>query len=822
MPSVRGSGFHPVASRRGPPARNPHRIGCAVASVVLLLLAGPGRPSLVAAAPNRRPYQRRFESVALQPKTLAAYARNGLFDRLRPADLDLLIDEAERRGRTRSVGALRCGLALCGAALELAERSPTHDRAQAVSDLAQTYVQLWLDSNGHREAIPAGVGVGGAKGRRRPSPPAMHGALLERLKALASRGHLLSLKTHAALLANADALPDALIRRLRLGVDDLGALPQAEIDTLLAGTDATSGQRAVVLTGQDRPHARDLALATLRRLAGLMDAEPGAARRAVLAGLAHIYDSEGFVDQLVAADARVAQQDRKRWRTLETARQALRIDIGELRAFQSGRSAPPAAGQAPMATPRDSGGLAPDQQALLRSMNAERGGLKRAVFAGSEFVALLEDPQAWITINDPNLARQLVSAITSAELPSAGTAPLLEALRRTVDPEIRELDKLSAEHYRLYADEIIDAVRATASGAGLAAQARIAPLLAGAQGGGPDATIIRYARRTQADLEAGKRTGDCTAPGGINHQRSLTWYYNPAYQVVYASRAGTLAVKLTLALGRVRDQDAIIVDSLEFDPQAAAGLPRNAAGRRALKDTLRWLYGLARKEHRRLFALVRSNSVPANKYLQKIGVPLAASPDEPVVVSVLWPEKEIRAVLAGSPGKSGGRVPYRGRLEPFYQMLDVDALDPTAPDEVMDPRIIASRPLNRRLDDLAARLQKEVFGPIFAGDANLARSLADARSSAPKDQARAFGALARTLNDRPGVEADIKRVAGLDDKATLARSFLANKLVALYGSPDPLASLLSRPLRIQANTLVELRDPPRAGATGQPRRTVKP
>ena len=66
----------------------------------------------------------------------------------------------------------------------------------------------------------------------------------------------------------------------------------------------------------------------------------------------------------------------------------------------------------------------------------------------------------------------------------------------------------------------------------------------------------------------GSKTGDCTAPGSINFENSLSWQVNPAYQVIKLQKSGRFLGRVNITLGAIGEDDAIIVDAVEFNPQA--------------------------------------------------------------------------------------------------------------------------------------------------------------------------------------------------------------------------------------------------------------
>jgi len=384
---------------------------------------------------------------------------------------------------------------------------------------------------------------------------------------------------------------------------------------------------------------------------------------------------------------------------------------------------------------------------------------KRIVFEKASVLSQLPDSQAWITINDPQAAKDALLALRK-KLP-AKMGSVDHVLSASLGVKVGQLEE---HHFRYYADEIIDSIVQVAVNTKLKDDPEFQEIVSRFRYASD--VKLRYARRCEADLSLGDKCGDCTAKGSVNFSNSLTWFSNPAYNILIMQRNGRFIGKVNIALSSMDGEDAIIVDALEFNPQAKKGNPYYEDGEECLQEALAFLRDLSSKEKRALIAVTISNSSGAIDTLRKFGKPLydwndpetdtleqtlaMFSRDIPLRLKLVSSKTDIERIL-----NSQG---YTGEIKVFYQILDSVEAKPfeKPPEDLVDKRL----PI----------LEREVVNPAQIADESIGKAM----------RSRDF-ALASALILADASRADkVKSIFGIPKGIGISPSFLEKKLGAIY------------------------------------------
>lgn len=380
-----------------------------------------------------------------------------------------------------------------------------------------------------------------------------------------------------------------------------------------------------------------------------------------------------------------------------------------------------------------------DQKAIVSAIDKDPN-FKRTLFSKASLVGELRTPQRWLTIYSPEKVRaHLLAQFENAQLKGRVSRALKQRLGKSwadieADPEF----------LRYYADEVYDVFT---------------------QEGGKalreEAFKIRFFRRQLAELKLGDRCGDCTSVGSVNFARSATWFYNPGYQILTFSKGSRFLGKVGLALVDIDAEPSILIDALEFNPQALPGKPYYNDEKAALDFTLAFIIELAKEEHRSLFALARSNSTEANSILKQRGIP--GYNVHVGKVRFAYDEASVRSVLQLEPST---------KLAPFYQTVDMAGDQNVTVYGVQVPS-----------DPHLIEFENAIVNPAQSANADLGRLLTDSINAENEtEQDSILQKAARVIMANPEWMAQVHTLYQVPSSLPLNWKFIAGKLKRLYPS----------------------------------------
>ncbi len=393
----------------------------------------------------------------------------------------------------------------------------------------------------------------------------------------------------------------------------------------------------------------------------------------------------------------------------------------------------------------------------------QAGRTKERVFKDSEALEKLKNPQAFVTINSPQLARDLYAkAIEKApKKADAIYKMLVQKWKRCNRPP-------SADDFDFYADEIIDGLTSYIKGSKLKSDPALIALMAQARYSG-DARV-RYVKREEEDLSIGDKTGDCTARGSVNFGNSLTWHANPMYSMLELKYGKRFIGRLNFTVGTVGHDPALIVDAIEFNPQAKKDGPYQGYGITCLRDAVSFLLELAEGEGRALYVSKISNSTEFTSILKDIARARKLSSDQHshTNVQLALPGTEIAQNVFGSDDISD--------VQQFYQMVDMnDAQAQTGTGEA---------------DRIVEVMEREIFNPSQIEYPDVAAHMRE----------REFEEAAKLLVSKPGILERAKKLVGLP----VGWKFLSSKMEEAYRVSSQSIQNLEQGFLVQSSQLYKV------------------
>ncbi len=397
---------------------------------------------------------------------------------------------------------------------------------------------------------------------------------------------------------------------------------------------------------------------------------------------------------------------------------------------------------------------AKDQQAVVKSIAADPY-FKLKLFDNSSVVKELRTAQKWITVANPKAVKNKFEALSKKQQEDVGRA-LNISLN---NPETHD------SVFAMYADDLLKNIEAL----------------------NPDQNknrvVLRYVARTLGDLELGSDCGDCTAVGSINFGRSSTWLYNPHYQILTFSKGKRFLGKMHLSLADLNHRPIVLIDALEFNPQAHEGLPYHEDAREAFDSALEFVKKFAQSEGRDLVALTASNSTEANQILISRG-------------NNKWLSKKgfFQFPLDEDPIRRSLQFSKDFNLQPYYQSVErgaqEDAVGQFDEDEVQeegvgdfeaeeDPGLL--KLTNAPQDPALADLEREVFNPAQAKYPEFAKTLISLRNTESEAERNIlFKTAASILLNDPVFENKIQSIYKLPAGVKPSWKFIATRLTDLY------------------------------------------
>jgi len=397
------------------------------------------------------------------------------------------------------------------------------------------------------------------------------------------------------------------------------------------------------------------------------------------------------------------------------------------------------------------------QKAAYKIISGRRDA-KKLVFENAKVLDILPDKQAWFTINEPQLAKDVLKL--TVEKLGDKRGGLENALAATLGVKIRQLEEA---HFTYYADEVLDTVAQVVRNSKLKDDKELSVLLSQIKYGAD--VKLRYVKREASDLTLGDKCGDCTATGSIHYGDSVMWLVNPAYQILKMSKGGRFIGKINFTLGKFGGEDAIIIDALEFNPQAQKGKPYHDDALECFYAAIEFLRDLAKKENRKLFGLETSNSSGAIEILESVGEQPVSKErmlklDEAYIkddynkekklrsisLSLVVPNKDIRKIL--------GHVGYKEKISLFYQLIE-GTVDTKTGKDLIDERL--------------PELEREVLNPAQIANPEIAAAMRE----------RDFEKAASLILSDSGLEGKIKRILRLPD-VKISPKLLEEKIAKTY------------------------------------------
>ncbi len=434
--------------------------------------------------------------------------------------------------------------------------------------------------------------------------------------------------------------------------------------------------------------------------------------------------------------------------------------------------------------------LTMEDQKSAYSLLAQNRDIKQLVLEGSDLLESLPNPQAWITVNNPELARE------SVRIASQKLGPRINKLDNVLSQSLGVRSKnLKSTHFTFYADEILDAVFQVSQMKQLKDDPGLSAVLSQAKYS--NGVKFRFARREKSDLSLGDKCGDCTAKGSVNFGNSVTWLINPAYNIIKMSSGKHFIGKMNITLGTIAGGEAVIIDALEFNPQAAEGKPLYDEAVNCFEEAISFLKQLAESQNRSLFALTFSNSSGAQMLLRKKGFhPMLVKGEgitflaleeaaeksksinvttEKLAIQLLIPSEDILRIM-----ESAG---YSGSPKLFYQMVDT-----------ADTISTGNSGGNDMIEEKLPLLEREVINPAQIENPEIAKAMRE----------RDFEKAARLIfADENGME-KFRGIFNLNPSMRISPMFLAKKMEKIYAADAADMDSLRKTVTVEIDRFVKL------------------
>lgn len=340
----------------------------------------------------------------------------------------------------------------------------------------------------------------------------------------------------------------------------------------------------------------------------------------------------------------------------------------------------------------------PMGKAVLKFSESDAG--KREVFEGAECLKVLKNPQGWITINEPALAKDIYEKV----LVKAGAKKdvILKLISKFLGRPVRALNE---DDFKFYADEIIDGLNEFVRNSNLKDDADILESLEKCK------FDFRYIKRNEDDLRMGSKTGDCTAPGSINFENSLSWQVNPAYQVIKLQKGGRFLGRVNVTLGAMNSAHCIFVDAVEFNPQAQeTNAPYHEMAKTVFLQTIEHLLKMCATEERRLIMYKFSNSSDYKEFIEYMGLRLKKCGKEKRFSDAPEARLESKNTFTFLDAFADAKkvlADYGGDIKLWYQMMGAS--------------IEGAATLPQ--DKIAYRLEREIFNPGQIAQPDIAEAM---------------------------------------------------------------------------------------------------
>ncbi|MBT6254327.1 hypothetical protein HOI83_03810 [Candidatus Uhrbacteria bacterium] len=407
---------------------------------------------------------------------------------------------------------------------------------------------------------------------------------------------------------------------------------------------------------------------------------------------------------------------------------------------------------------------------------------KKDIFEGSMDVLPLENKQAWISVHSPDVARQIVSGAKSVL-----EGKQISQLRKLFVKHIGAV-KPNEDHFSYYADEVIDAVKALAKQNQKFRESEawggLSDLL-----GEQDGVELRYMKREKSDLRLGNKTGDCTAQGSINYENSLSWYVNPAYQLMMMKEGGKFMGKIGMTIAMRGDTKVIFIDALEFHPQATDGKPYRDRAMKAFERAIEHIRVMGDGENAQVIALMRSNSFSANDELKDMGSTSIQGVEEAQVTDeetdTLQKVEVVKLKLELPESVMELLSAHDGKI--WYQMFEHKMNDNAFSDFTKSSKDL--------IDGRLTELETSVINPVQIANTEVSVAMNERDFLTASKLIMKDDHWAALVGEFFGIPLDVGRVSP---------KMLAKKLETMYSSDGETVESLSAQVALDASVLVQL------------------
>jgi hypothetical protein len=393
-------------------------------------------------------------------------------------------------------------------------------------------------------------------------------------------------------------------------------------------------------------------------------------------------------------------------------------------------------------------------KAVIKALET-RVHFKKELFSASPLKNEVKNLSSWLAVHDPEVVRNLVESqlLKNSKLRERFT----KLLKVKLNYSIRELQQ-DPSIYIFYADEIFDTLKASARELKLQdTELEIAI--------SSEAYQFRFIQRITKDISLGDKCGDCTSVGSVNYGRSLTWLYNSSYQIMTFSKDSRFLGKVGLALVDIEHRPAILIDSIEFNPQVEVSGSYQNDGHGAVKALIEFLKIRSEEMNRGLYALVASNSSDAKDVLQRYEIDHLHSKDgygyKKLQVSFPFDDEGIHSALGLDPNRT---------LKPWYQILSFSSEIPS----------FTMGEITKNYDPLIQNFESNVLNPLQLQDERIGRILSQVHGATEDERSKIFSSAAAIILEHPEAVTEAKRIYGIPENLDIGQSFLTLRLQVMF------------------------------------------
>ncbi|MBM3232070.1 hypothetical protein FJZ21_01685 [Candidatus Pacearchaeota archaeon] len=260
------------------------------------------------------------------------------------------------------------------------------------------------------------------------------------------------------------------------------------------------------------------------------------------------------------------------------------------------------------------------EENTLDGLLAKHGNLKRVIYKRdrdtiSHLESLGVNYTPFSNLSDPQIVASAVDKLNAEKAdPFYGVA--VQILRQ----KGIELTTLSTEDVRVYSDEVAlgidEAIKKRPSAANKFADLEDHVKSAFSRGN----VSFRYSTRSDEDRKLGDKCGDCTAKGGLNADKVDSWLADSLYQQMSLFYGTKFMGRMNLAVVQSSDKPMVLIDAIEFIPQAREVDKYSEMARTALKEGIEKVKQIADSMGiNQIAAYTFSNSEELTDALEEVG-----------------------------------------------------------------------------------------------------------------------------------------------------------------------------------------------------------